>query len=73
MTQEEQLLTAYAASDRDRRNGSTDALANQKSVSEELYQLGFYIIANRDNPEHPVFHLQPRSDPTTHHLYEVHG
>lgn len=45
---------------------------NKKAVSKELQDLGFYIIADRDNPEQPVFHLQ-RVGEKTNHLYEVHG
>ncbi len=73
MTREEKILTIYAEQDKDLRNGSKIAEVIQQEASDKLQELGFYIIANRDNPESPIFHLQRIDDPNDSPLYEVHG
>lgn len=67
------LLKQYVAQDKLRRAANPESrilTREQGRISEELQEMGFYIISNRDDPTQPVFNLQPIGRPSSEVIYE---
>ncbi|HZU01272.1 MAG TPA: hypothetical protein VFA10_16500 [Ktedonobacteraceae bacterium] len=53
-----QLLQEYAREDRKRGwNRLSPLTGRQLEISQQLLEDGWYILAERENPNQPVFHL----------------